>query len=367
MKILMTTDPVGGVWQYTAELVRELDRAGHHVVVASLGGRPTAAQRAELQTIDRAQLYESGYRLEWMRSPWSDLEKATRWLDSLLDIHCPDLLHFNCYGLAARHWPVPSLLVTHSCVRSWWRAVHAEEPGVEWMRYRACVARALANSSRIIAPTRGSLAAMRECYPEVSLSERASVIYNGIDGSRWPRGEPSEAPFVLGVGRVWDQGKNLQALAAAAEHLSAPVLIAGEGHIAGGTGARGALLLGQISRPALAHYYRRASIFAHPARYEPFGLVVLEAALSGCALVLGDIPTLRELWEDAAVFVPPEDSAALREALQRLLDRPAERHRLGRGARRRALLLSARAMAAAYLVTYRAMLREPMPLKEGAA
>ncbi len=31
-----------------------------------------------------------------------------------------------------------------------------------------------------------------------------------------------------------------------------------------------------------------------PARYEPFGLSVLEAALSGCALVLGDIPSLRE-------------------------------------------------------------------------
>ena len=34
-----------------------------------------------------------------------------------------------------------------------------------------------------------------------------------------------------------------------------------------------------------------------PARYEPFGLSILEAALSGCALVLGDLPSLRELWD----------------------------------------------------------------------
>ena len=45
-----------------------------------------------------------------------------------------------------------------------------------------------------------------------------------------------------------------------------------------------------------------AAIFARPARYEPFGLAILEAAQAGCALVLGDIPSLRELWADAALL-----------------------------------------------------------------
>ena len=39
------------------------------------------------------------------------------------------------------------------------------------------------------------------------------------------------------------------------------------------------------------------------ALYEPFGLAVLEAAQAGCALVLSDIPTFRELWDGAALFV----------------------------------------------------------------
>ncbi|MEB3829625.1 glycosyltransferase [Phormidium sp. CCY1219] len=61
-----------------------------------------------------------------------------------------------------------------------------------------------------------------------------------------------------------------------------------------------------MSPEELSHWYARAAIYAFPARYEPFGLSVLEAALSGCALVLGDIPRLREMWGDAAVFANPD-------------------------------------------------------------
>ena len=50
----------------------------------------------------------------------------------------------------------------------------------------------------------------------------------------------------------------------------------------------------------------RRSMPAGPLR--AFGFSVLEAALSGCALVLGDIPSLREIWGDAALFVPPDDT-----------------------------------------------------------
>ena len=73
-----------------------------------------------------------------------------------------------------------------------------------------------------------------------------------------------------------------------------------------------------------------------PARYEPFGLSVLEAALSGCALVLGDIASLREVWQDAALYVPPDDAGALTAALARLIAEPELRHSLATSARKRA-------------------------------
>ena len=76
-----------------------------------------------------------------------------------------------------------------------------------------------------------------------------------------------------------------------------------------------------------------------------FGLSALEAALSGCALVLGDIPSLREVWGDAALFVAPDDTDALAQALQGLIDRPAYRRELADRATKRAGLYTPRRMA----------------------
>jgi glycosyltransferase involved in cell wall biosynthesis len=62
----------------------------------------------------------------------------------------------------------------------------------------------------------------------------------------------------------------------------------------------------------------RAAIFAHPALYEPFGLCVLEAARARCCLVLSDIPSLRELWDGAAVFIDPRNPDAWISEINRL-------------------------------------------------
>jgi glycosyltransferase involved in cell wall biosynthesis len=125
-------------------------------------------------------------------------------------------------------------------------------------------------------------------------------------------------------------------------------------HPDGGTrrAARGVESVGELPRPELARRLAAASIYCLPARYEPFGLSVLEAALSGCALVLGDIASLREVWGAAAVYVPPGDHAALRTALTRLIADPARRNALAEAARTRALHFTARRMADAYLAAY---------------
>jgi glycosyltransferase involved in cell wall biosynthesis len=48
-------------------------------------------------------------------------------------------------------------------------------------------------------------------------------------------------------------------------------------------------------------------------------LAPLEAALSRCAIVASDIPVLRELWQDAAVFFRENDARALKSALESLV------------------------------------------------
>ena len=102
----------------------------------------------------------------------------------------------------------------------------------------------------------------------------------------------------------------------------------------------------------------RAAVFAAPARYEPFGLGILEAALSGCALVLGDIASLRELWDGAAEFVDPDDPQALAAALDALAHAPGWcTHLAGRARRRAPRRFRPAAMARRYADEYQRLLR----------
>jgi glycosyltransferase involved in cell wall biosynthesis len=129
------------------------------------------------------------------------------------------------------------------------------------------------------------------------------------------------------------------------------VAVAGAGEAGSGVQA-----LGRLSRHELDEALAAAAIFAAPAYYEPFGLAALEAGLAGCALILGDIPSLREVWGDAATYVSPADDEELERALQTLIANPTLRADYARRARRRALEYSPRRMAQGYREAYRRVL-----------
>jgi glycosyltransferase involved in cell wall biosynthesis len=114
--------------------------------------------------------------------------------------------------------------------------------------------------------------------------------------------------------------------------------------------------LGELSRSEVLALMRRAAVFAAPAVYEPFGMTVLEAAAAGCALVLADIPTFRELWRGAALFVEPRDQSAFAATINGICRDSRLRGRLQRAARRRALRYSLDAMAGDYCKLYANML-----------
>jgi glycosyltransferase involved in cell wall biosynthesis len=116
------------------------------------------------------------------------------------------------------------------------------------------------------------------------------------------------------------------------------------------------ILLGRLAKPELADWMNRAAIFALPARYEPFGLAALEAALAGCVLILGDISSLREIWRDAALFVPPNNPAALSDTLNRVICDGDLRGLMSMRARKRAWFFSVERMTRGYVDLYRRVL-----------
>jgi glycosyltransferase involved in cell wall biosynthesis len=160
--------------------------------------------------------------------------------------------------------------------------------------------------------------------------------------------------FIFSAGRLWDRAKNISTLAQVAPHLPWPVYVAGENRNPEGETIDHPHVrqLGHLSRNQLLYWFGHASIYALPARYEPFGLSALEAGLAGCALVLGDIPSLREIWDGAAMFVPPNDAEALKQALVKLIVDRDLRTELGRTARRTAERYTPAKMAEGYLRAY---------------
>jgi len=246
----------------------------------------------------------------------AQLRDAARNLSALASQVAADTVQVHSPALTAgAAWRVPVVAVAHSCIGTWWHAVRGGTVPRD-MAWRAdAVARGLAVADVIIAPSRSFADALRACYGsarpiEVILNGRRPILNSA------PRRQQA-----LTAGRLWDEGKNVAALDAAAAVVSWPVLAAGS--TAGPNGAtavfRNIRLLGNLDEASLAAEYARASVFVSVSRYEPFGLAVLEAAQSGCALILSDIPTFRELWNGAALFVPPNDPCRIGKALHQLL------------------------------------------------
>jgi len=351
-KILMTADTIGGVWTYSLELIRRLRDHQIEIALATMGEPLTAAQWRETAAIDGLEIFESRFQLEWMREPWRDVDRASAWLLELESTLHPDIVHLNGYAHGALAWKAPALVVAHSCVLSWWQAVKGQAAPAEWEEYHDRVRQGLCRASAVVAPTAAMLDSLSTHY---GFSGPGTVIHN----ARTLRVQSYEKErLILAAGRLGDEAKNIATLGAAAKGL--PWRVAVAGRIADPSGEQpfpdGLEQLGYLEPQELASWFGRASIYCLPARYEPFGLSILEAALSGCALVLGDIPTLRELWSDAAIFVDPEDPAKLHSALWSPIEDPTGLRALGEAARARAARFTPERMTEQYLALYCSLL-----------
>lgn len=343
-RVLMTTDTVGGVWTYTLDLAGALAARGVDVLIAIEGPEPDAAQREAALRLAGTEVVVTGVDLEW-RDRRGELDRASA--ASLLRLavrFAPDIVHLNGFRDAILDWGVPTVVVAHSCVGSWWRACRGGEAPAEWDAYTAAVRHGLATAGAIVAPTEAHLRAMADLYGTLPT---ARVVMNGRSPCRATTAR--REPMILTAGRLWDEGKNIAALGRIAPRLEWPVLAAGEPsrevtpHLT---------WVGRQPPEALAALMGRAEIYCAPAKYEPFGLAILEAAAAGAALVLGRLSSLVELWDDAAMFVDPDDDEALAAAINQLAGDPGRRALLRRLARRRAASFTAERMATGYLALY---------------
>ena len=165
---------------------------------------------------------------------------------------------------------------------------------------------------------------------------RIQVVHLGLDHSRYSvsaRNEPPplEGSYILWVGRPYPR-KNVQTLLSAFAELRKSgrteqlVLLGPPGWNETRLRRRietefesGSVLRHPSVWDELPRWYAHAAVFVFPSFQETFGLPVLEAMACGTPVVAGDIPALREVGGDAAVYVPPTSAEDLAAAIERVL------------------------------------------------
>jgi glycogen(starch) synthase len=208
--------------------------------------------------------------------------------------------------------------------------------------------RELRSADRVTACSEATLAAVEA---QTGKLERARVILNALPPMKGIEPAPlPEEPVLLFIGRVTPQKGfdfGLEALAALREtRPGLRAIVAGDGPdlesvvaFAAELGVADAVeFTGWVDPADVPALMARATVVVMPSRFEPFGLVALEAAQNSRPLVGFDIDGLGEaVAPGAGVLVPPEDVPALTEALAAVVDHPARAREMGEAGHRHAV------------------------------
>jgi glycosyltransferase involved in cell wall biosynthesis len=322
---------------------------GNSIVLAGLGPEPSQAQAAEARSV--ATLTWLNTPPDWMTRDENDLDRLPGELGDLVSAHAIDLVHLNAPAQAVGlDFSCPVVVVSHSCVVTWLHAVRGDVIAGDWAWQRRRNQAGFERAAAVIAPSQSHADVLQTCYGAIA---RQSVVHNGA--LPCPATEGRDA-FVFAAARWWDEGKNADTLDRAAAIAQWPVYAAGSLNGPDGQRARinNCVALGSVDYAEVRRLMAKAGIFVSTSVYEPFGLAVLEAAMSGTPLLLADIPTYREIWNGAALFFEARDAEALAGCIARLAGDEELRRQLGNDAAKRARKFSlpaqARAMSEIYNV-----------------
>jgi glycogen(starch) synthase len=324
--VLVTGDILSGSWTYTRELVTGLVTRGVRVTLVTFGEIPMPEQTTWMDHLHGLDYRPTAFRLEWMQEAEEDLPESSAFLAAVVRELRPDLLHLNQFAYGDLAVNVPRIVMAHGDLITWGDAVRdkSQKPPRSMTWYRQMVLRGIAHADAVVAPSAWMLDRVTSCYGEPARSE---VIYPGRNPIFF-NPYVSKDDCVLAVGRLVDAGKQVSLLTQQTHPV--PVCIVGAEHtvpvpripiradVKIATDQTSVAIRGPQTEAQLRALYSRASIYAATARYEPLGMPALEAAFSRCAIVANDIPSYREIWDDAALYFRTNDAVSLAENIRKL-------------------------------------------------
>ena len=192
----------------------------------------------------------------------------------------------------------------------------------------------------------------------VAATGRVQIIPNGIDVDQY--GAVEKRPGTVAFLGRDDERKGLRFLVAAWPQIRAAcpsaqlTVIGADGP---GSSAGGIRYAGRVSEEEKCRLLSEAAVFCAPnISGESFGIVVVEAMASRCAIVASGLPAFVHVAADTARFVAPGDVAGIAREVSSLLHDDASATALGAAAKSRSSRFGREEVAAAYISAYEAAL-----------
>lgn len=333
---------IGGIEQVVHNLGRWLQQAGHRVVIVS-ERKPLRLPAREM--IDSIPIYRFPFTTTGLSIHGSLLYPfVSRWvvrqMQRLIKRYGIDLLHLQGVSRNAAYAVQLSRLTKTPLVATFHgievhSIFHANIPPqlLRWQRY--WLARTVAAARNVTTCSRDLAQQLVSIAP--SAAAKLTVIHNGVDLAPFLRQPTSDRKHLLLIGRmVQKKGLDIALRAFAIlkqQRLSPlpPLVIAGDGPERANLLALARSLnlqnevrwLGAVTdRDQIAHLFATSLATIVPSREEPFGIVCLEALASGCPVVASRVGGIPEIVRDGVdgLLVPPEDPAAIADALKRIVN-----------------------------------------------
>jgi phosphatidylinositol alpha-mannosyltransferase len=323
----------GGVQQQVLDLGRLLVAQGEAVTVIGPGAETVAGGSYQVFDVGRVRPIRANGSVVPLALGF-DIARRIR--TAALDL---DVLHVHepflpMVGPAALRAGRPVVATFHARPPAWISLAYRVGP-LRWLNWRWLRGAVLTAVSAEAARAPGSFGSV-------------VIIPNGLDVASYGGSTAKIAGRVVFLGRN-EPRKGLEVLTDAwpwvtAIHGDASLVVIGAERSRSGKKRKAAVkttsdieFRGRVSEEEKRRLLREASVMVAPnLGGESFGLVLVEALASGCAVVASDIAAFRAVAGGAAVLVKPRSPADLADAISRLLSDPSEIEALSRAGRQRA-------------------------------
>ncbi len=311
-----------GVGRYIRNLTIELskiDKTNDYVLFArsqDLSSIKSSITNSKFQTINA-------------NVPWHSLAEQYKFL-KIINEQNLGLMHFTYYSHPIRY-KMPYVVTIHDLIIYHFATGKASTKNpifyhLKRQAYKRIIKTSAKNAQKIIVP---SNYVKKDAAETLKVkSEKVVVTYEGVDSldSKFMTNNSKvknvpDGKFFMYVGNAYPH-KNLEALLEAFsnfENKETSLLLVGPDDFFYKRLKKdlpnNCTVLHNVSDEELEHLYKKAVALIHPSLAEGFGLTLLEAMSKDCPVIASDIPVLKEVCRDHAIYFDPKNADSISEKM----------------------------------------------------